>query len=163
MNKQRRKETRNVCRSARLAIASALLLGAVAARADNLKIENVTVSPRDARTATVRFDISWENSWRHEANHDAAWVFFKVRADDKSDWQPVRLVADRVVNPSGFAQKNDGTKLEFMVPAGEDGPVAAERPRGDGFLGMFVRRAVDGNGQTSARGVTAVCLGGMEE
>jgi len=145
MNKQRRKGTRNVRRSARLAIASVLLLGAVAARADNLKIENVTVSPRDARTATVRFDISWDNSWRHEANHDAAWVFFKVRVDDKSDWRHVRLAADKVLNPAGYGQEKGGTLLDFIVP-----------DRKDGFLGMFVRRAEYGVGKVAATKVTAV-------
>jgi hypothetical protein len=144
MNKQRRKGTRIVCRSARLAIAGVLLLGAGAARADNLKIEDATVSPRDARTATVRFDISWDGSWRHEANHDAAWVFFKVRPEGATEWQHVRLVADKVLNPTGYGQEKGGTPLDFIVPDGKDG-----------FLGMFVRRAEYGVGKVTATEVTA--------
>jgi len=127
-----------------VAAAGVLLLGAGAAHADNLRIENVTVAPRDAKTATVTFDISWSNSWRHGVFHDAAWVFFKVRADRKSGWQHVRLAADKVVNPAGYGQ-GEGTPLEFVVPAGEGG-----------FTGMFVRRAAEGKGAVSARGVTAV-------
>ena len=69
-----------------VAIACGLLLGAGAARADKLKIENVTVAPRDAKTATARFDISWEDSWHHGGFHDAAWVFFKVQAEGRKDW-----------------------------------------------------------------------------
>jgi len=122
-----------------------LLLGATALRADDLRIENVSVAPRDAATATVTFDIAWSNSWRHGSFHDAAWVFFKVRAGDKSGWQPVRLVADKVVNPTGYGQAQGGTPLEFVVPAGDDG-----------FVGMFVRRAGDGKGSVTARGVKAV-------
>jgi hypothetical protein len=126
-------------------MACGVLLGAVAARADNLKIENVTVAPRDDKTATVKFDISWENSWRHGSFHDAAWVFFKVRSGDKSDWQPVRLVADKVLNPTGYGQEKGGTPLEFVVPSGDDG-----------FVGLFVRRAREGKGPVAAQGVTVV-------
>jgi hypothetical protein len=58
-------------------IACVLLLGAGVARADKLRIENVTVAPRDDQTAAVKFDIAWENSWRNKVNHDAAWVFLR--------------------------------------------------------------------------------------
>jgi hypothetical protein len=133
--------TRSVAR----ALAAAFLLVAGMAPADDLRIENVTVAPRDAKTATVTFDISWEDSWHHGSFHDAAWVFFKVRADDKSGWQPVRLAADKVVNPAGYGQEKGGTPLEFVVPAGDDG-----------FVGMFVRRAADGKGAVAARKVTAL-------
>ena len=127
---------RNGTRVARVAPAIvALLLGAATACADGLRIENVTVATRDAATATVKFDISWENSWRHGSFHDAAWVFLRIRADDTSGWQPVRLVADKVLNPTGYGQEKGGTPLDFIVPAGDDG-----------FLGMFVRRAADGKG-----------------
>ena len=83
------------------ALSCGLLLVAGTARADDLRVENATVAPRDGKSATVAFDIAWSNSWRHGSFHDAAWVFFRVQADDKSGWQPVRLVADRVVNPTG--------------------------------------------------------------
>ena len=133
-----------------VAIACGLLLGgdAHAGWPDHpgtLRIENVTVVPRDAKTATVQFDISWENSWRHEANHDAAWVFFKVRAEGAAEWQHVRLAADKVLNPTGYGQEKGGTPLDFIVPDGKDG-----------FTGMFVRRAEYGIGKVAATKVTAV-------
>jgi len=127
------------------AIASCLVIGAGVACADGLKIENVTVAPRDAETAIVKFDISWANSWRHGSFHDAVWVFFKVQADSKAGWQPVTLVADKVVNPAGFSQEKGGTPLEFVVPGGDDG-----------FIGMFVRRAADGKGALEKGAITAV-------
>jgi len=129
-----------------------VLLGARAVRAQdswqtkyNVRIENVTVAPRDARTATVEFDISWPESWRDKTNHDAAWVFFKLRADGAADWQHVRLVADKVLNPTGYGQAQGGTPLDFIVPDGDDG-----------LTGMFVRRAAEGKGPLAARGVTAI-------
>ena len=98
-------------------IAFGLLLGTGAVRAQdrwhamyNVRIENVAIAPRGAQTATVTFDISWQNSLRDKTNHDAAWVFFKVRADNKAAWQPVRLVADKVLNPTG-SRRNAGVRL----------------------------------------------------
>jgi len=126
-----------------VALACVLLLGAGAARA--VTITNVTVVPRDTKTATVRFDIAWENSWRHEVNHDAVWVFFKVRAEGETEWQHIRLVADRMLNPTGYGQEKSGTRLDFIVPDGEEG-----------FVGMFVRRAEYGVGKVAATKVTAV-------
>ena len=110
-----------------------------------MSIENVTVVPRDAKTATVTFDISWGNSWRDKTNHDAAWVFFKARAEGQTEWRHVRLTADRVVNPTGYGQAEGGTRLDFIVPDGDDG-----------YTGMFVRRAANGEGPLSASHVTAV-------
>jgi len=123
----------------------ALLLAAPAARADNLKIENVRVATRDEKSATVTFDISWTGSWRHGSFHDAAWVLFKAQADKKSGWQHVRLLADKVVNPSGYGQTEGGTPVELVVPDGHDG-----------FTGLFVRRAREGKGALTARGVTVI-------
>ena len=134
-----------------VAIACVLLLGAGAAHAGwpdhpkTVRIEKVTVAPRDAKTATMSFNLSWNGSWRHEGNHDAVWVFFRVRAEGATEWQRVRLVADRALNPTGYGQEKDGTSLDFIVPDGEDG-----------LVGMFVRRAELGQGKVQAAGVTAV-------
>lgn len=39
-------------------------------------INNIRVEPRDGKTRTLSFDISWDNSWRYENNHDAVWLLF---------------------------------------------------------------------------------------
>ena len=134
-----------------VAIACCVLLGAGALRA-HVTIANVTLAPRDATTATIRFDISWHGvSWerecafRNETSHTAAWVFFKVRPEGVAEWQHARLAADKVVNPAGYGQE-EGTPLEFIVPDGEEG-----------FTGAFVRLARFAvPGPMDARGVTAV-------
>jgi len=139
---------RNASMSA-IATACCLVLAASAANAaydgpTTVRIENVRAIPRDAKTATISFDISWKASWRHEVNHDAAWVFFKVRPEGAAQWQPVRLSADSVLNPRGYGQA-DGTPLDFIVPGGPDG-----------FVGMFVRRGEFGQGELKATGVMAL-------
>jgi hypothetical protein len=139
-------------RTRAVAIACVALLGAGAVCGENrwhalynVRIENVTVATRDARTAAIAFDISWPDSWRNKTNHDAAWVFFKARAAGATEWQHVKLEADKVLNPSGYGQTEGGMPLDFIVPAGDDG-----------FVGMFVRRAAEGKGPVSARGATAI-------
>lgn len=112
---------------------------------DTVTIENAVVTPRDAATATIRFDLAWNDSWRDQTNHDAVWIFFKALPAAGGGWQPVRLAADKVLDPTGYTQEKDGTRLDFIVP---DGP--------DGFVGMFVRRAEEGKGPVAAKGVTAI-------
>ena len=111
---------------------------------DALRIANLTVTPRDAKTASITFDIAWDDSWRNATNYDAAWVFFKARAKGTTEWQHVRLVADKILNPTGYGQ-GEGTKLEYVVPDGVDG-----------FTGVFVQRAAAGIGPLAAKGVTVV-------
>jgi hypothetical protein len=41
---------------------------------DTVTISNVKATPRDDKTATLSFDLSWGRSFRHEFNHDAVWV-----------------------------------------------------------------------------------------
>ena len=108
-------------------------------------IENLTVTPRDARTATITFDLAWNNSWRNDQNHDAVWVFFKTRTDD-AGWRHVNLVADRVVNPTGYGHADGDTKFDLLVPDGADG-----------FSGVFVRRVAIGKGPVKVQKVAVVC------
>jgi hypothetical protein len=104
-------------------------LGTGAARAQSVRIENVTVVPRDAKTAAITFDISWSGSWRTEINHDAAWVFFKIQPKGEATWRHARLVADKVIDPTGYSA-GKGAAVELVVPDGRDG-----------YTGLFVRRA----------------------
>jgi hypothetical protein len=103
---------------------------------------DVTITPRDAKTATLTFDLSWRNSWRHEVNHDAVWVFLKARAEGSKQWRHVRLAADKVLNPDGYGYGESSAPLEFLVPDGRDG-----------FTGMFVRTADYGYGDVAAKAV----------
>lgn len=108
-------------------------------------VENISALPRDGKTRTLRFDITWEGSWRDDKNFDAAWVFFKVRAEGEKEWQHARLAADKVFNPDGYGQDPGGRRIEFLVPDGADG-----------FTGVMVQRAEDGFGAVIARGITVV-------
>ena len=67
-------------------------------------------------------------------------MFLKARAEGATEWQHVRLAADNVLNPTGYGQERGGTRLEFVVPDGDDG-----------FTGMFVQRASSRTTPTPAR------------
>ncbi|MBM4149864.1 MAG: hypothetical protein FJ224_12610, partial [Lentisphaerae bacterium] len=151
-----------------------------------VRFTNLTVVERDAKTARLRFDITWDGSWRHEINHDAAWIFFKVRANTpNAEWRHVGLVADRVLNPTGYGQaapsfpepEKDGFLRWYLQGRADFGRVGgmersldffASEPRVDtpleflvpcgagGSVGMFLRRAKNGAGRVEAHGVTAI-------
>ena len=117
------------------------LVAGSSAWANNLQITNVTVTGRDNMTAFVKFDISWENSWRYtNINHDAAWVFFKVLPDGRTDWEHVTLEGTGT-NPTDY-DIGSGTPIEMIVPADQ--------------VGMIVRRSGEGAGTTAVQNVKAV-------
>jgi hypothetical protein len=70
------------------AVALGLLVLSVGAYSNNIRIQKVWLADtnRVARTVSVVFNISWENSWRDSINWDAAWVFFKFREPYDSNW-----------------------------------------------------------------------------
>lgn len=131
------------------AIAALILAGTAQAgwhdRADTVTIVNVKTTPRDDKTALLSFDLSWGRSFRHEINHDAVWVFFKAKPQGAAEWRHVRLIADKVLNPTGYTQGH-GTPVEFIVPDGAEG-----------FLGVFIRRAEFGQGTVNTTNLTVLC------
>ncbi|NME70213.1 SUMF1/EgtB/PvdO family nonheme iron enzyme [Flammeovirga aprica] len=65
-------------------------------KANNLLIENVSIPSKNSstKTATIQFDISWENSWRvtsAQNNWDAVWVFVKFKNTTTDYWQHATL------------------------------------------------------------------------
>ena len=64
----------------------AYFLFSIYAFSNNLQISNITLVNKNTinQTVFVRFDISWENSWRltnPPSNWDAAWIFIKYRVN----------------------------------------------------------------------------------
>ncbi len=123
-------------------MAAICLYGAGPVAANNLRIANATIIAPESPdgTAQVRFDISWENSWRYAKDaddkyyHDAAWLFFKVRPTN-GNWQHVIL--ESAGHSTGDA---DGTPIELSVPTDR--------------MGVFIRRSGDGAGTLARTNVT---------
>ena len=115
---------------------------AILAVGNNLQVTNTAVVPFQPNAGLVhmRFDIAWENSWRYtNVNHDAAWVFFKVRkeGDVSNIWTHIKLEGTGI-NPPGYST-GTGTGIEMIVP--DDG------------VGVFIRRAAEGSGSVSVTNV----------
>jgi formylglycine-generating enzyme required for sulfatase activity len=83
-------------------------------KANNINVSNVSLqninisaginSPQNFNE--VKFDISWENSWRDTAlpsNWDAAWVFVKYRKLPNGPWQHASLNDIGHIVPTGCA------------------------------------------------------------
>lgn len=71
------------------------LLLSVGARGSNLQITSVGIEQKDtvAGTAYVKFDLSWDFSWkdRLHQNWDAAWIFVKFYDPRQSVWKHAYL------------------------------------------------------------------------
>ncbi len=117
----------------KLMFLAAATLAADGAWANNLTLTNLTIKPRDDSTAYVKFDIQWENSWRYtNINHDAAWVFFKVKPEGRTDWKHVTLETNGHVTGTG-------TPIDIIVP--------------NDRVGCFIRRDAEGTGTLSVTNV----------
>jgi formylglycine-generating enzyme required for sulfatase activity len=74
---------------------------------NNVEITNLSLGTQNTvnNTYQVKFDISWENSWRTtslESNYDAVWVFIKFKSRTQSNWNHGILNATGQV-PSGLS------------------------------------------------------------
>lgn len=106
-------------------------------KANNLQISNVSVVGQNSTLhfTIVKFDISWENSWRTSAgpsNWDAAWVFIKYRIKSQSSWNHATL---NWVDGTGIGDNH-------LVPA--DAIIASSNDNGSGGSnGVFIYHKTD--------------------
>jgi formylglycine-generating enzyme required for sulfatase activity len=103
------------------------LITAPVVSANGISVTNVSISDQSAfyHFCKVKFDITWDNSWRTTAvpdNWDAAWIFIKYRAGD-GIWHHASLLS-----------------TGHTVPAGSE-----ITPSSDG-KGVFMYRSSNGNG-----------------
>lgn len=97
-----------------------LFLGyALTVSANGITVTNVSISDQSAmyHLAKIKFDISWDNSWRTTAvpnNWDAAWIFIKYRAS-AGTWQHATIYSTGHTAPAGsvITPSADGTGV-FM-------------------------------------------------
>ncbi|PHI20273.1 hypothetical protein CEQ90_08790 [Lewinellaceae bacterium SD302] len=97
--------------------------------ANNIEVTNVSLTGQNAGAGTtqIKFDLSWENSWRISvgpSNYDAAWVFAKYRVNG-NNWQHCTINAGGQVAPGG----------------------ATVEPTDN--VGAFIYRSADGSGDVS--------------
>lgn len=113
---------------------------------NNISLSNISLT--DQNTAghytMVKFDISWDNSWRTSSapnNWDAAWVFVKYRTNS-GPWHHAWLNNTGHINPAG------STILTGMLD-----PSLPFDPNNNPGLGVFIYRDTYGTGTFSITGV----------
>lgn len=125
-----------------LLFAAAFVLPASSAHANNLTVSDAQLVSRSSNngTANIRFDLSWENSWRNFNNRDAVWLFVKYSTDGGASWHHARMKSAGV-NPAGVSV-GAGSAIALTVPADKSG--------------AFAERSSTGNGNISVSGVELV-------
>ena len=78
------------------------LFGFQTAFANNVVVSNISLTGQDVANnfIFVKFDITWENSFRDVINHDAAWVFVKFSTDGGATWRHATLATSGHTGPS---------------------------------------------------------------
>lgn len=129
------------------AFCAAQLLTAASALGNNITVSNVTLTKNTgSSTATVEFDVAWENSWRvttGPANYDAAWVFVKFHTGDLN-WKSAALdITDTAhVVPASIAAEGGAASLRV-----------GKNDAGTRGMGVFIQRAAAGSGDVAWRNV----------
>jgi len=115
---------------------------AAPAWANNIQVTNVVLVDQDtgADVINIRFDISWDNSWRLSgtqapSNRDAAWVFAKWRVPG-GNWAHCTLST---------------TDLDHTAPTGSQ--IDASFSKDNTGKGVFIFRDSEGTGSNNWSGV----------
>ncbi len=110
--------------------------------ANNLSISNVSLEERfpDSGKVVVKFDISWNNSWRTKINHDAVWITVRLYNPDSSPtYKKLCKLSVNGLNPEG-TDAGSNSNIEIYVP--ED------------RIGAFIRPSIYGKfSSISSKGV----------
>jgi formylglycine-generating enzyme required for sulfatase activity len=85
------------------------------ASANNIQVGAPTLTGKDITVhfIQVRFDVSWDNSWRtttHQRNWDAAWLFVKYRTRASYEWHHATLnYSTGTASSDGHIEPTGGT------------------------------------------------------
>lgn len=125
----------------RILFATIFFIGAMPmAFANNLNVSNLNVLNVDTASGTMTFtcDVTQDNSWRNNNNHDAVWLFMKYSTDAGQTWNHASMFGYGT-NPAGFSA---GNNFSLIVP--NDGK------------GFFLQRSDFGNGHINVQGLKFV-------
>lgn len=111
-----------------------LLVGTLSVRANGITLQKVALTDtnKTAKTAMIRFNIAWENSWRDSINWDAAWIFVKFRELKDSVWKYRHLTLSQTGNLPGTGN----TTMKFAVSSDNKGVFYYRQLPGSGNVKM---------------------------
>jgi formylglycine-generating enzyme required for sulfatase activity len=136
-----------------------LLIPCALVFANNLAVTNVKLGSRDpsAKTLTLFFDVSWDNSWRNKINHDAAWLTVRLSDGTSTGVSYLCKLSASGINPPGSLP---GTNSNAAVYVPQDRIGAFIRPAAhqevSTFISKNVKLTVDYSSAGFADGTTIV-------
>lgn len=101
---------------------------------NNVNIGNVSIVNGGSGNVKVKFDISWENSWRvntGQNNYDGVWVFFKYRKKGSVEWQTLFLTG-----------LNNSTSPDYSI-------YQSKASNNGLYMGAIIYRAANGAGSVN--------------
>jgi hypothetical protein len=96
-------------------VASLAVALAAPSLTSNLRVENGAVERVDG-ALRVRATVAWKNAWRNARNHDAIWVFAKVRREPDGQWRHARILSISAASPVTCTVTADSVGA-FCTPA----------------------------------------------
>jgi formylglycine-generating enzyme required for sulfatase activity len=99
-------------------VAVAVLLAPATLSANDLKIESGAID-RSGPNVRVTAKVSWKNAWRNVKNHDAVWLFVKVRGAPVGAWRHARVAASSSASPSPLSCQPSVDRVGAFCRAGE--------------------------------------------
>lgn len=81
----------------------------------------VSASPEASGRLNVR--VAWNNAWRNDRNHDAAWIFVKYR-QAPDGWRHARIAPAQADGPAAVTVPADGAGAFVCAKAAHRGPVS---------------------------------------
>jgi formylglycine-generating enzyme required for sulfatase activity len=112
-------------RSHRVMFTGALALTAMgllssSAEASGLKVDTGrVVRNADGSALTVSATVTWRNAWRTERNHDAVWLFVKLRTPGRRDWRHANIttISAAAATPAAACHPSADRVGGFCAPA----------------------------------------------
>ena len=107
------------------------LLSIIFVKANNVNISNVSIVNGGTGNVKVKFDLSWENSWRvntGQNNYDGAWVFFRYRRKGATAWETMY-----------FNGQNNSTSPDYTI-------YQSKASNNGSYIGAIIYRSGNGTG-----------------
>ncbi|MEM7084912.1 MAG: SUMF1/EgtB/PvdO family nonheme iron enzyme [Bacteroidota bacterium] len=114
-------------------IAIAMLLS-IAGLANNIQIADIQFN---RNKGTVDFQLSWENCWKNDKNHDAAWVFVKLLPSDGG------YIHGNLAASGHNASGKSGAKARLHLPNDKVGLFVAAKENYRGAVSWNVQLKLD--------------------
>lgn len=99
--------------------------------ANNIRLKNVSLvdTIKASKEVNIKFDLSWENSWRDDINWDAAWVTIKVKRANGT-WKHIKPQL------TGFSIGTNAANAKIVIPTDRMGAFIYRSQKGSGVMDL---------------------------